>query len=249
MFSIGAMAGAGATGLLASQGVGMVAQFLAVGALAVLLGPLITRSMLPASADAGGQGQGFVLPGRNLLAFGVIAFCGLLGEGAIGDWSAVYLDRSLGADVEVAALAFAAFSVMLALGRFSGVRVVARFGEAAVVGGGGALAALGLGGTLLIGQPVVAIVGLGLVGAGLSCVFPVALSAAARVPGTTPGTAIAGLCTIGYFAFLVGPPAIGGLAEFTSLPAALGLVVVMFVLVAALGHRTARRHDPATVSA
>jgi MFS family permease len=249
MFSTGAMVGAGVTALVASQGVGMMAQFLAVAALTAVLGFLITRVMLPASADAGGQAQGFVLPGRNLLAFGVIAFCGLLGEGAIGDWSSVYLARSLGADVQMAALAFAAFSVMMALGRFSGDRIVARFGEAVVVSGGGVLAALGLGGTLLIGQPVVAIGGLAMVGAGLSCVFPVTLSAATRVPGVTPGTAIAGVCTIGYGAFLLGPPAIGGFAELTSLPMALGLVVALSVLIAALGRLTARRPDPATVSA
>jgi MFS family permease len=249
MFSIGAMAGAGATGLLASQGVGIVAQFLTIGALTVLLGPLVTRSMLPAQADASGRGQGFVLPDRRLLALGVIAFCGLLGEGAMGDWSAVYLDQSLGADVEVAAAAFAVFSLTMAIGRFSGDRVVARVGGGAVVCGGGALAALGLGCTLLIGRPEVAIVGFALIGAGLSCIFPVVLSAATRTPGLSAGTAIAGVCTIGYLGFLIGPPAIGGLAELFGLPTALGAVVLLFVLITALGNRASERRETATMSA
>ena len=249
MFSIGAMAGAGATGLVASLGVGIVAQFVAIGALAVLVGPLLARVMLPAQADAGGRGEGFVLPDRRLLALGAIAFCGLLGEGAMGDWSAVYLDQSLGADVEVAAMAFAVFSLTMALGRFSGDRIVARFGGGAVVCGGGALAALGLGATLLIGRPEVAIVGFGLIGAGLSCIFPVALSAATRTPGMAAGTAIAGVCTIGYLGFLIGPPAIGGLAELTSLPMALGAVVLLFVLIVALGNRASERREVATSSA
>jgi MFS family permease len=249
MFSIGAMAGAGATGLAASLGVGIVAQFMAIGALTVLLGPLVTRSMLPASADAGGQGQGFVLPDRRLVALGVVAFCGLLGEGSIGDWSAVYLDQSLGADVEVAAAAFAVFSLTMALGRFTGDWIVGRFGGSAVVCGGGALAALGLGGTLLIGRPEAAIVGFGLVGAGLSCVFPVVLSAATRTPGMAAGTAIAGVCTIGYLGFLIGPPAIGGLAELVGLPIALGVVVLLFLLIAVLGNRASERRETATISA
>jgi MFS family permease len=249
MFSIGAMAGAGATGLVASLGVGIVAQFVAIGALTVLVGPLLARVMLPAQADAGGRGEGFVLPDRRLLALGAIAFCGLLGEGAMGDWSAVYLDQSLGADVEVAAMAFAVFSLTMALGRFSGDRIVARFGGGAVVCGGGALAALGLGATLLIGRPEVAIVGFGLIGAGLSCIFPVALSAATRTPGMAAGTAIAGVCTIGYLGFLIGPPAIGGLAELTSLPMALGAVVLLFVLIVALGNRASERREVATSSA
>ena len=127
------------------------------------------------------------LPDRRLLAFGLIAFCGLLGEGAMGDWSAVYLDQSLGADVEMAAAAFAVFSLTMALGRFTGDRVVARIGEcwrwwaAAARWQPWAWAP-----RLLIGRPeVAAIVGLGLVGAGLSCVFPVVLSAATRMPGIT----------------------------------------------------------------
>jgi fucose permease len=249
MFSIGAMAGAGATGLLASQGVGIVAQLTTIGALTVLLGPLLARVMLPAQADASGQGQGFVLPDRRLVALGLIAFCGLLGEGAMGDWSAVYLDQSLGADVELAAMAFAVFSLTMALGRFSGDRVVARFGGGAVVCGGGALAALGLGATLLIGRPEVAIVGFGLIGAGLSCIFPVALSAATRTPGMAAGTAIAGVCTIGYLGFLIGPPAIGGLAELFGLPAALGVVVLLFVLIVVLGNRASERRERAAISA
>ena len=249
MFSIGAMAGAGATGLVASQGVGMVPQLLAIGALTIILGFILTRAMLPAQADAGGRGEGFVLPDRRLVALGAIAFCGLLGEGAIGDWSAVYLDQSLGADVEVAAVAFAVFSLTMALGRFSGDRVVARFGGGAVVCGGGALAALGLGATLLIGRPGVAIVGFGLIGAGLSCIFPVALSAAARTPGLAAGTAIAGVCTIGYLGFLIGPPAIGGLAELTSLPVALSAVVLLFVLIVVLGNRASERRESPAMSA
>jgi len=248
MFSIGAMAGAGATGLMASLGMGIVAQFLAVGALAALLGPLLWRFMLPAHADAGGQGHGFALPDRRLLVFGVIAFCALLGEGAMGDWSAVYLDQSLGADVEMAAAAFAVFSLAMALGRFTGDRVVARIGGAAVVGGGGALAALGLGAALLIGRPEAAVIGFGLVGAGLSCVFPVVLSAATRMPGISAGNAIAGICTIAYLGFLIGPPVIGGVAELTSLPLALGMVVVLFVTIAVLGNRAADQPAAGTAS-
>jgi predicted MFS family arabinose efflux permease len=249
MFSIGAMAGAGATGLLASQGVGMAAQFLAIGALTVLLGPLLTRRMLPAHADAGGQKRGFALPDRRLLAFGAIAFCALLGEGAMGDWSAVYLDQSLGADVAMAAAAFAVFSLTMALGRFTGDRIVGRLGGGAVVCGGGALAAIGLGGTLLIGRPAAAIVGFGLIGAGLSCIFPVVLSAATRTSGMSAGSAIAGVCTIGYLGFLIGPPAIGGLAELLGLPAALAAVVLLFVLIIVLGNRASERRQPAATSA
>jgi hypothetical protein len=106
-----------------------------------------------------------------------------------------------------------------------------------VVRAGGALAATGLGLTLVVGHPMFAIAGFGLVGAGLSCVFPVVLSSAARTPGMAPSAAIAAVCTVGYLGFLVGPPSIGGLAELLGLPAALGLVVLLCALIAALGSR------------
>jgi hypothetical protein len=77
-----------------------------------------------------------------------------------------------------------------------------------------------------------------MVGAGLSCVFPVMLSAAGRTPDLTPSAAIAAVCTVGYFGFLLGPPTIGGLAELIGLPGALCLVVFLCALVATLGGRT-----------
>ncbi|MEM7025714.1 MAG: MFS transporter, partial [Pseudomonadota bacterium] len=144
---------------------------------------------------------------------------------------------------------FAVFSLTMALGRFLGDRVVALVGDKTVLCGGGALAASGLGATLLIGHPMIAIIGFGLVGAGLSCIFPVALSAAARTPGTSAGTAIASVCTIAYLGFLIGPPTIGGVAELTGLPLALGLVVLLFVLIVLFGYRASVRQPAAAASA
>ncbi|MGH6901761.1 MAG: MFS transporter, partial [Geminicoccaceae bacterium] len=89
----------------------------------------------------------------------------------------------------------------------------------------------------VIGNSVVAVIGFGLVGAGLACVFPVVLSSAARTPALPPSTAIAAVCTIGYLGFLLGPPTIGGLAELIGLPGALGLVALLCALIAALGSR------------
>ena len=176
------------------------------------------RPMLPIAAEGGAAGPGFARPSLALLLPGLVALAGLLSEGAIGDWSAVYLSASLGAGTTMAAAAFAAFSLTMAAGRFTGDRLVAQTRRRSVVRAGGALAAAGLGLTLLIGHPLVAVAGFALVGAGLSCVFPVVLSAAARTPGVAPSAAIAAVCTVGYVGFLVGPPAIGGLAELIGLP-------------------------------
>jgi MFS family permease len=237
MFSLGGMAGAAATGVIAAADLALLPHFLGVGALVAVLGLAACRPMLAAAAEGGTGGPGFARPTRAILLPGVVALAGLVSEGAIADWSAVYLSASLGAGTTMAAAAFAAFSLAMAAGRFSGDRLVARLGGDLVVRAGGALAAAGLALTLLIGSPLIAVLGFGLVGAGLSCVFPVVLSSAARTPGLPPSAAIAAVCTVGYFGFLLGPPAIGGLAELIGLPAALGLVVLLCALIAALGSR------------
>jgi len=240
MFSLGGMAGAGATGLIAALAVPLLAHFLGVAGLILVLGVIACRPLLRAAAEGGAEGPGFARPSLGLLLPGVVALAALLSEGAIADWSAVYLSADLGAGTTMAAAAFAAFSMMMAAGRFTGDRLVARLGGDLVVRAGGALAALGLGLTLAIGDAAVAVIGFGLVGAGISCVFPVVLSSAARAPDLPPSAAIAAVCTIGYFGFLLGPPAIGGLAELIGLPAALGLVVILCALIAALGSRAPR---------
>jgi hypothetical protein len=237
MFSLGAMAGAGATGLIAAAGITLLPHLLGLGGLIAVAGLIACRPMLPAVAERGPAGPGLVRPSLAILAPGIVALAGLLSEGAIADWSAVYLRASLAAGTTMAAAAFAAFSVMMAAGRFAGDHLVARLGGDLVVRAGGALAATGLGLTLVVGHPTFAIAGFGLVGAGLSCVFPVVLSSAARTPGMAPSAAIAAVCTIGYLGFLVGPPSIGGLAELFGLPAALGLVVLLCALIATLGSR------------
>ena len=237
MFSLGAMAGAGTTGLLAAAGIGLLPHLLAVGGLSVAIGLPACRPMLPAAAEGGAAGPGFARPSLALLLPGIAALSGLLSEGAMGDWSAVYLKASLGAGTTLAAAAFAAFSLAMAGGRFLGDALVARLSGDRVVRAGGALAACGLGLTLVIGHAGTAVLGFALVGAGLSCVFPVVLSAAARTAGVAPSAAIAAVCTLGYLGFLIGPPAIGGLAELIGLPGALGLVVLLCALIAAIGSR------------
>jgi hypothetical protein len=240
MFSLGGMAGAAATGVIAAFQVAPLPQFSGTCGLILVFGVIACRPMLPAAAEAGAEGPGFARPSLALLVPGIVALAALLSEGAIADWSAVYLSTSLGAGTTMAAAAFAAFSMTMAAGRFGGDRLVTKLGGDAVVRAGGALAALGLGLTLLIGQPIVAVIGFALVGAGISCVFPVVLSSAARTPDLPPSAAIAAVCTVGYFGFLVGPPAIGGLAELIGLPGALGLVVLLCALITVLGSRMPR---------
>lgn len=234
MFSLGGMAGALAAGALADAGLDVLAHLAGTGVILAAAGALACGAMLRAEHDPKSDGPRLAAPGRALLALGAIAFCGLLAEGSVGDWSAIYLSSVLGAGTSTAAAAFAVFSITMAIGRFSGDHLVTRLGGVALVRAGGLLAALGLALGLVLATPLAAIIGYGLVGAGLACIFPIVLSASARTPGIDPAMALAGVCTLGYFGLLAGPAMIGLLAELAGLPMALALVAVLCALIALL---------------
>lgn len=240
LWSVGGLAGAAIGGLAAARGIELGAHFLVVAVVAVAIVAIATR-WLVADAGAGGSHEpSFALPPRALLLMGVIAFCALFSEGAIGDWSAVYLRDTLGSDAGLAASGYAVFALLMAIGRLTGDWLTLRLGPTLLVRGGGALVTLGVALALLGGSPIAAIVGFGLVGAGISCVFPLILSAASRTPGVPPGTGIAAMATVGYTGFLVGPPLIGTAAEALSLRGALGLLGLFGVLMVVFGSAVKR---------
>jgi MFS family permease len=164
---------------------------------------------------------------------GAIVFFGLVGEGAMADWSGLYL-RALGTGVAASAGGFGAFAVAMALGRAFGDGVVARVGARMTVIGGALLAAASLGVALAFAMPWAAYAGFAGVGLGLANVIPILFSAAGRVRDVPSGVAIASVSTIGYAGFLLGPPVIGFTSDAIGLRLALGIVVAAIVAIALL---------------
>ena len=231
LFSLGGLVGAGVAVGTMSTGVAAAAHVVAVtlGSLATLIA--MRNALLPAPPSDTARGPVFAWPPRRLLGLGGLSFCALLAEGAMGDWSAVYLHEDLGASPALAGAGFAAFSLAMAMGRFSGDHLTARLGPVRVLRLSGGLAAVGLAAALVVGRPESAIVGAGLVGLGLANSVPVLFGAAGRMPGIAPGTALAAVATTGYGGFLAGPPALGLVADAVGLPAALGLVALACALI------------------
>jgi MFS family permease len=233
-YSLGGLVGALAGGLVASYGIAPLPHFLGVALLCVLLTLSSARSLLSAHADAQRMGVVFARPTRAILVLGLVAFCVVLGEGAIADWSAIYLNGTLRTGAGLAAAGYAAFSVVMAVGRGVGDQLTARFGPRTMVRLGGLVAAIGLTLALVVIWVPIVLLGLGLVGAGFSVVFPLTLSAAGHTPKQAAGTAIAAVATCGYVGFLIGPPVIGFIADALSLRIALGLVIVLSLCAAVL---------------
>ena len=224
LFSLGGVAGALLAGGAMAVGIGdaahvRVSAFVALSAAVVAL-PGLARSR--AACDH--AGKAVARPSGALLTLGILALLGLLAEGAMADWSAVYLHDTLGSSPSVAAVGFAAFSLAMAAGRFTGDVLVRGLGPRRVLRGSSAVAAVGLGTALLLGHPAIGVVGCALVGLGIANIIPVLFSAAARVPGVPPGQALAAVATTGYLGFLAGPPLIGVVAETAGLAVGLGLV-------------------------
>jgi len=234
LFSLGGLAGAGAASFFLSRGVPGEAEVLGAALVLGALGAISLGALLPAAKDDGSGGPSFALPTDFLLALGVIAFLSLLSEGAMADWSAVYLRTDFGSSAGFAATGYAAFSLAMAAGRFIGDPVRERLDAVPLLRLSGGVSALGLALGLIVGQPLAAVAGFACVGFGLANVVPVLFSAAGRARNVPTGTAIAGVATVGYLGFLAGPPIIGLLAQATTLAVGLGLVVICTALIALL---------------
>ncbi len=235
-FSVGGMAGAMVAGLLIKVGMPATWQLGLAGVGVAVWVLFSARGMLPthpvAAEDSAAQNAAFQWPTGTLLVLGLLAFAGMSAEGAMYDWSVLYLQQDVGLPQAQAAWGYAAFSGAMAAARFGGDALRSRYPERLLLRAGGALSAVAMALVLVTGHPVVAFIGLGLVGAGLAMVVPILYNAASRVPGQTRANAIATVSAIGYSGFLLGPPVIGGLAQISSLTWALALVVPLTGLLA-----------------
>lgn len=243
-FSLGAFLGAAVGAGAAQLNIPPHLHFLVVTTLGLVVLGAVRGWLIPDRkvARKAAGGQPFRLPPRALWLLGALALAASISEGAMADWSGLYLHDYLGTSSGFAALGFAVFSVTMLIGRFSGDALVRRFGAPALVRGGGLLAAVVLGIAVAINQPVIMLLGFGAVGLGLSVVYPLVFSAAGNHPELPSGRAVASVASMGYGGFLAGPPLLGWLAQWTSLQVVMATIVVLSALVAALAGatRTAR---------
>ncbi len=224
-YSIGGFAGALlSAGLIAIPFFTPFWHFLTNAILYTVLIGLTYPQLIPTAASDGQQQPVFQMPARALWILGAIALASALGEGVSADWSAVFLTQDLSANPSLAALGYAAFSLTMTAGRLIGDWLTAKLQPSGVVRLGGFLSTAGFVLVLLAPNPLFAIAGFGLVGFGLSNTIPVLFSVAGNHPDFSPGAAIAGVATIGYIGFLIGPPLVGILAEVFSLRFAFAVI-------------------------
>jgi MFS family permease len=226
LFSLGGMGGAFLGGQIARAGVSITLHFVAVACVAAAIGAFVLRTLLaPEAEPRHGDAMHLGWPRRGAVALGVLAFCILVCEGAMADWVGIFLETDMGAGPATAAAGYGVFSGAMAVGRFCGDSVTEKVGAVRVVRYGASIAAAGLALSLVPAAPVSAVLACyAAVGLGLAAIIPNVFGAGGRIPGMSHGAGIAAVTTMGFFGFLVGPPLIGWVAEWSTLRRALILL-------------------------
>ncbi len=225
MFSLGSICGALALTAALTLGLAPATGTLLMIALIVLANLLVSPGFLRDRAPAGGVA--FVRPTGMVLLVGGLCFIVYLAEGAVLDWSALYLTEQKALDTAMGGLGYASFALMVTIARFAGAPVVNALGTARVIGFGGLLAALGIAIGLVTEHWALTLLGYGLCGLGCANVSPVLISSLSRQQLVPVHQAITAATTIGFAGVLAGPALMGVIAHYASLTFAFGLVALL----------------------
>jgi predicted MFS family arabinose efflux permease len=235
LFSVGGMAGAVSVTALLGAGASPVTATLCVDAGIIVALAAAARNLLPYGSED--DVPHFAWPHGPVLFLGALCFVAFLAEGAVLDWSAVFLTSVRGMGPANAGLGYAAFALTMTIFRLAGDRIVRRFGGINVVVAGGLCAAGGfLLATLAPTWPIT-VAGFALIGVGCSNIVPVLYSSVGRQTVVAEHVAVSAITTMGYSGILTGPAAIGLVAHVANLPAALLILALSQIGVAASARR------------
>ncbi len=232
-FSLGGMLGAGVGTLLKPVMPSALLHIIIVAAALLIANLILVRNYLNIKVQTPRREEGFKLKNlRPLVGLAAIGFLVMAAEGAIVDWSALYLERVALASATVFGLGYAVFNAMMALGRFFGDKVSTDYGSRPILILGCFIAALGFG-LVLTANTWIAIIGFGIVGIGLSVVVPELFRYSGNLNGVEASEGISFVSGVGFLGLLTGPVFLGFLAQTFNLKSSF-IALMCFVFVAAL---------------
>ena len=229
-YSVGGIAGAAGVSALLTLGASPVVSIFAAVALMIALLCLAFNGLLPYGSPA--EGPPFALPRGIVLFLGILCCIVFLVEGAMLDWSGVFLTGYRGVPEAQSGFGFASFALAMTVGRLTGDGIVNRLGPRMTVAGGGSLAVLGIVTSSLIPSWECSLVGYALVGLGCSNIVPVLFSAVGRQKTLPQAVAVPAITTLGYAGVLAGPAGIGFIAHRSSLASAFLILAALMAGVA-----------------
>lgn len=246
LFSVGGLFGSLGLGFLMKMGLNPIYAAITISSLLILL--LITQyknlftlekeqeiilksSSIDKKEESKGKMQWL---DYRVLVLGFMCFIVFLSEGAMLDWSAIFLRDNRGIENEFTGIGYAAFSVAMAAMRLSGDSLVGKLNSKIIVVGGSILAAVGI--VIIVFSPwlLVSILGFVLLGMGAANIVPVFITEGGKIKGISPTVTIPVITTLGYAGQLAGPALLGIIAHYFSLSIAFEIIALLFILVATI---------------
>ena len=240
LFSIGMVLGGLLSSLFQGFTESIFVHFGVIGMLSLIGLVFSSFYLFPDNKPEESSDSMFAWPKGPIIGLGIIAFCCMMGEGAMADWSAIYMDDIMTVTEQFQAFGLIAFASMMTFGRLFGDQGRERFGDRAMLVYGAIISLVGMLFILTTVNMYFVIAGFALVGLGLSNIVPIVYSLAGSYPGLNPGVGIAMSTTIGYTGFMFGPPIIGFLADSFNLRIALLFLALLFCLmfILVMGYRS-----------
>ena len=237
LWSLAGFCGAAAGNFFVAADIPPFVHFIIIAIAAIVMVIVSYRNTLPDNGYKKSSQPIFVKPDKAVLLLGFIAFCSMVCEGAMADWSGVYFQKVIQSPAAYKTLGYVAFMGTMATGRFLGDWLITKFGAKRILQFSGILIAAGL--SVVIAFPYLpsAIAGCLLVGFGASCVVPMVYAVAGKSSTMSPGLALAAVSTIGFVGFLIGPPVIGFIAQFAGLRLSFAVIALLGLGVSFFGNK------------
>jgi MFS family permease len=245
LWSLAGFAGAAIGTLMIGNNIAPYQHYIIIS-IAVLIVSCISSFYLVAHDDNSTDEKRplFAMPDRSLLSLGIIAFCSMMAEGAMFDWSGIYFSKVVNTNTELTGLGYTTFMIAMAAMRFTADGLSEKFGMRKLIQASGALTTAGLILAVIQPQLIPALVGFFIIGMGVSSVVPMVYSAAGKSKVLSPGTALTAVSSLGFMGLLMGPPIIGFIAEATNLRVSFLAISLMSIAVMVLASLLPRENKP-----
>lgn len=227
VWSTAGIAGAGIGQYVMGKGISTQTHLLCISAAAFIAMIFCMPYLLTEDINSDKKRKVFVLPNKSMVLLGMIAFCSMMCQGALFDWTGVYFKKVLATDEHWVGAGYTAFTISMTMVRFVTDRLTNNSGLKKVLFYSGLFTAAGLLLCVFVPYLIPCIIGCILAGIGVSPAVPLVFSAAGKSKTMSPGVAIAAVSTLGFVGLLIGPPLIGFVAAATSLK--ISFVIIAFI--------------------
>lgn len=245
MWSVAGFAGAAIGSGMIGLGVTPFLHFILINIFFLLVIGFSSSSLVSKDHGVNEKRPIFSLPDKSILSLGIIAFCSMMVEGAMFDWSGMYFLDVVKVEKELTGIGYTTFMIAMAGMRFIADRLSNRFGLKRMLQLSGIVTAGGLSMAVSFPTLLTSLLGFFMIGIGVSSVVPLVYSEVGKSKTLSPGVALSAVSSLGFMGLLIGPPAIGFIAQSTSLRISFLTITLMslavFVLASFLKRDQANR--------